>query len=98
VHDQSPERNRTGKNNSVVLKLGALGSRPKFHDRGANFSILGTDTVRLQDEAAMDETNRQPSERAVLRAYISRAELAERLVPAVPADGAAEPLPGLRLN
>jgi len=46
----------------------------------------------------MDETNRQPSERAVLRAYISRAELAERLVPAVPADGAAEPLPGLRLN
>ena len=45
----------------------------------------------------MEVTNRRPSEREEHRAHTSREELVERLVQAVPADGTAEPLAGLRL-
>src|SRR4051812_31499046 len=44
--------------------------------------------VMVQTQAMYDEQ----------RAQVSRAELAERLARAVPGDGVAEPLPGLRLG
>jgi len=45
----------------------------------------------------MESTNLRPSERDEHRTHTSRAELVERLGQAVPDDGAAEPLAGLRL-
>lgn len=46
----------------------------------------------------MEQANRRPSEREVERRETSRAELIERLSRAIPDDGTAEPLPGLRLR
>jgi hypothetical protein len=46
----------------------------------------------------MDSTNRHQSEREAHKAQANRAELVERIMRAIPEDGAAEPLEGLLLN
>jgi AraC-like DNA-binding protein len=46
----------------------------------------------------MEMMHRQPTDRGVWLMHIQREELVERIAWALPADGAVDPLPGLRLN
>lgn len=51
----------------------------------------------MTDVTPMRSANRPSSERALQRLHASRSELVERITQVLPADGRAEPLPGLCL-
>jgi len=60
--------------------------------------MLEMDDAGTREEATMNSTNHQPSEREVHRVQANREELVERLARAIRDDGTLEPLNGLMLR